>query len=266
VNARGLDKHQLLCINNPVKKLTLPAFVVLSVALAAALVFSSMTAADLRNENQSLRKQIEAFTALEPKRAETAPAPTTEAPDSELIRLRGEVVTLRQQKTELDQARKENENLRLAQAQERERARAEVAAAQAQAQRPTARPVGNLPRDSWAFAGYENPEAAMQSLLWAGAAGNAEALLASFTPDQLKRMQTEDNQNRTEQEVLDRTAKQIAKIKAFQILTVDSRSADEAVVTMFLDGLEGSEQTQRMKMQRINNVWRLAGPDRGGEK
>ena len=248
------------------KKFALPALCLLSAGLAIGLICSSLLASDLRVENQSLRKQLEAFTAqsLAPQRAETVVTPTSEPPDSELIRLRGEVVTLRHEKNELERVRKENENLRITQTQERERARAEVAAAQAQ--RPAPQPVGKLPRDAWTFAGYENPEAALQSLLWAGAAGNSETLLASFTPEQLKRMQTEDGANRSEQEVLDRMAKQISKIKGFQILTVDSRSADEAVVTMFLEGLEGSEQTQRMKMQRVNNAWRLAGPDRANKE
>jgi hypothetical protein len=91
-------------------------------------------------------------------------------------------------------------------------------------------------------------------------------LLAGFSPEQLKRMQSEDGGNRTEAEVLERMQKQISKVKGFQVLATDFRSKDEAVVTLFLDGMEGSEQTPRMKMQKIGNTWRLAGPDRGQEK
>ena len=55
-------------------------------------------------------------------------------------------------------------------------------------------------------------------------------------------------------------AKQIAKVKSFQVLESRSISENETVLTLYIDGLEGSEKTPRMKMQRINNEWRLAGP------
>ena len=73
-------------------------------------------------------------------------------------------------------------------------------------------------------------------------------------------MKTEDNRNRTDEELAAELAKQISKVKSYQVLETRNLSDNEAVLTLFIDGLEGSEQTPRMKMQLIDNQWRLAGP------
>jgi hypothetical protein len=100
----------------------------------------------------------------------------------------------------------------------------------------------------------------MQSVLFAGASRDPAAILAAFTPEHIAQMQTEDNGNKTEAEVAERIAQQIAKIKRFDILKTEPLSENETVLTLFIDGMEGSEQTPRMKMQKVGNEWRLAGP------
>jgi hypothetical protein len=97
------------------------------------MVFTYIMAADAREENRNLRKQLEILSAanIEPKQTQTVSVPLASTPDAELVRLRGEVTTLRMEKKELEKLRAENQNLRVAQAEEKERARAEVAAAAA---------------------------------------------------------------------------------------------------------------------------------------
>lgn len=73
-------------------------------------------------------------------------------------------------------------------------------------------------------------------------------------------MKTEDNQNRTDEEVAQRLAQQIAKIKGFQVLESRATAENETVLTLYIDGLEGSEKTPRMRMHKINHEWRLAWP------
>jgi len=79
------------------KKVALPAMCLLIVGLAVGLVFTSIVASDLREENRNLRKQLENLSAqnLEPKPVEAPSAPAAGGPNDELIRLRGELVTLR---------------------------------------------------------------------------------------------------------------------------------------------------------------------------
>jgi hypothetical protein len=245
------------------KKISIPILCLVVTALAVGLFLSERKRAALLAENEVLRQQLETSSAAD-STSPTASSENSVPPSTntaELIRLRGEVVTLRQQKTELEKVRVENQNLRNAQAQNV----AGLAAQKAQPTQPAVQPR-HLSREQWAFAGYENPEAALQSVLWAGLSGNADALLAGVTPEQLERMRNEDNGNKTEAEVLQRLAKQLSNIKSYQILKTDLKSADDATLFLYIDGAEGSEQTPRMKMRRVGNTWRLAGPDRGGDK
>src|SRR6185436_13115116 len=129
-------------------------------------------------------------------------------------------------------------------------------AAQSQAAAP-ARDLSDIkiprsyPRENWSFTGYADPESALQSVLWAGASRDPATILAGFTPEQIAQMRTEDNQNRSEAEVAERIAQQVSKVKSFQILKNEPLSDHEAVLTLYLDGMEGSEQTPKMKMQRV---------------
>jgi hypothetical protein len=162
------------------------------------------------------------------------------------------VTTLRREKEEFEKLRAENQKLRASQA----------AAAAGQPQLTDIKIPKAYPRENWAFTGYADPEAAMQSVLWAAASRDPATILAGFTPEQIAQMQTEDNANRSEAEVAERIAQQAAKIKSFQILKNEPISDHEAVLTLYLDGPEGSEQTPKMKMQRVGNEWRIAGPYR----
>jgi hypothetical protein len=241
------------------KKITIPALCLLSAALAISLFFGRMAAANLLEENRALRAELDQAKQSHANTTQTPGRSAENAPDPELIRLRGEVTTLRQEKKELENARSEIQTLRAAQ-QQTQAQLAEARSATATAAEKKA--PRNLPRESWAFAGYNDPESALQSVLWAGLSGNVQALMASLTPEQLARMQNEDNRNLTPAQVLERMTQQISKVKAFQVLQANSISPDETVLTLYLDGLEGSEKTPRMKMQRVGNTWRLAGPYR----
>jgi len=94
---------------------------------------------------------------------------------SELLRLRGEVGQLRRQASEAKKLQTENRRLQTA-----------LSGAQGNSNSENSREEElniQLPRASWAFAGYNTPEAALQSLLWARREGDFKSVLASLTPD-----------------------------------------------------------------------------------
>jgi hypothetical protein len=244
-------------------KLLTPTLALIALALTITLLFSHVKQSNLEEENRSLRKQLENLTADRPLASATTSAsdPSTapnldrETTDTELVRLRGEVTNLRREKQELEKLRAENQTLR-----------AQNEDLSAKQPRLSEIPIPKTyPRENWAFTGFADPESAIQSLLWAGANGNGAAALAALTPEQIARMKTEDNRDRSDEEIAAELAKQIAKVKSFQVLKTQPLSENETVLTLYIDGLEGSEQTPRMKMQRINNEWRLAGPYRAEE-
>ena len=240
------------------KKLVVPTLVLAVFAVGVGLVFSRVKQSSLEQENQSLREQLENLTAgrpLTPATVTEAPPPERDTTDTELVRLRGEITNLRRDQQELQKLRAENQTLR---AQNETRSSSQTAPADPAAPK-------KLSRNDWTFSGFANPESALQSLLWAGASGDSATALAALTPEQIARMKTEDNRNRTDEELAAELAKQISKVKSYQVLETRNLSDNEAVLTLFIDGLEGSEQTPRMKMQLIDNQWRLAGPYNPGE-
>lgn len=233
-----------------VKRFAVPILVLICLALAGGLIFSFGSRAGLVEENRSLRLQMQNLTSRDSE-PEAAPVKTEvvvdSAADAELIKLRGEVVTLRQEREELQRLREENQTLRTAQ----------TAAAAARSPRTEGVAPLRLARENWTFAGYVTPEATFQSLLWAVAHGNTEAILAAMTPEQIAELRAEEGGNQTDAQIAAQLAKRIAPVKSFQVLTSEV-SENAAVLTLFIEGLEGSEQTPKVKLQRIGNEWRLA--------
>jgi hypothetical protein len=240
------------------KNVFLPILSLATIGLAIALAFSHLKQSGLEEENRGLRHQLEALSAARAESVPNAAAANsqqtqTEPADSEIVRLRGEVTNLRREKAELEKVRAENQKL-LAQAK-----------ARAQTTDPghdlsDVKIPGSHPREKWSFTGYADPESALQSVLWAATSSDAATILAGFTPEEIGRMQKEDTTERSEAEVAERVTKEVGKIKSFQILKNEPLSDNETVLTFFVDGPVGGEQTPKLKMQRVGNEWRIAGP------
>lgn len=143
--------------------------------MATPLVISLQKQSRLVQENASLRQQVAQLPqmAAETERLSNQVAQAQSAQSlaqrqaRELLRLRGELGTLRQQQ------------------KERERLQA------AQISRPlpsdNAGPsTESVPRAAWAFVGYASPEAAMESVVWAMSQGDLKTLLAGVTPETRK--------------------------------------------------------------------------------
>lgn len=100
---------------------------------------------------------------------------------SELLRLRGEVGQLRQQASDLKKLQAENRRLRTA-ATARP---GEGGAADSNVEELNIQ----LPKASWAFAGYGTPEAALQTMMWARREGDSKSVQASLTPGFMEKAQ-----------------------------------------------------------------------------
>jgi len=226
----------------------------LVIGAGTTVVLQHQSNAKLRDENLSLLQKYEQFTGLQAENARLsnllANARQAESATrdqlSELQRLRGEVALARNQKTELDKAREDNRRLRSA---------AKVPAPQPEA----AAAQDDFPKEAWAFAGYATPEAAFRSTVWALSNGEVKTLFASMTPDELSRSQ-DLWKDKTEEEIAANGKAEFEKIKGFRILKKEALSDDEVVLTLYVDGLSPDEPTPRMKLVRIGNEWKSAGP------
>jgi RNA polymerase sigma factor (sigma-70 family) len=225
------------------------------------LVLQHQSQSALRDENLALRQQVEQFAAIQADNARLSnqlanasqSAAFSKDQLSELMRLRGEVGQLRNQKNEIDKLGADNRQLRSGQ-NARSAAPPEEAAGQ-----------DYFPKDSWAFVGYATPESAFQSTVWALRNGDVKTILSSMTPDELARSR-ERWADKSEAEIAANTQAEFEKVNGFRILKKEVVSDDEVVLTLYVEGLNPNEGTPRMKLQRVGNEWKSAGPDKGRPK
>jgi RNA polymerase sigma factor (sigma-70 family) len=226
------------------------AFITVTIAagVVTPLVIQHQAQVKLRHQNEVLRQQNEQLAGLPVEndrlsnllaQARISQKPATNDL-SELLRLRGEVGSLRLQTNDLQRLQSENQLLKSALAK----------AATNNANDTVA------PKESWAFQGYADPEAAFQSAFWAMNQGDAKTLVASLAPGG---RESQKVQAWSEQEYLKKRQQQFDKVTAFKILDKEVVSGDEAILTIFL---EGTKEADRFRLQRVGNDWKLDGPYR----
>jgi hypothetical protein len=202
----------------------------------------------LRQQNESLSQQEERLASVQADnvrlsnliaKARTTSEPTTNNLE-ELMKLRGEVGILRRQTNDLEALLAENQRLKSTLSR-RATSDADVMVA---------------PKVSWGFQGYADPESAFQSAFWAMNQGDATALLNSLAPGGRESTKV---QSSSEVEYLKKRKQQFDEVTAFKIIDKEVVSADEAILTVFLDG---AKQADRFRLQRFGNDWKLDGPYR----
>src|ERR1039458_8956353 len=152
----------------PKAKIALAAVLVGSGIL---LVFEHQATTKLREKNQAMQQQVEQVGRLGEENQRLSnlvaqasnPASLPQDQLRELLRLRGEVGPLRRQKAEGEKLRAEN-------------SRSPTALT------PSASAQDYLPRESWAFLGYGDPDSALQSSFWAWSSGDPKAVVTSMSP------------------------------------------------------------------------------------
>jgi len=210
---------------------------------------------NLERENQSLRQQIEGMPQLaaENERLSDLVAEATSQPSlpsgqfRELLRLRGEVGLLRQEIQEADKLRKENARLRA------EAASPKAAPGAAYA---GAAPEREVPKESWAFAGYATPEAASQSAIWACSRGDLKTFLASLTEegrDQFVR----EKEGQSESACAVEGIRIMGKFKAFRVDGREDRTNGTLVLTASMIRHDGTAETERLTVKRVGTEWKL---------
>jgi hypothetical protein len=238
---------------------------ILSVLCAMAAVGVTIWLADehqarlrLGQENVALRQQLGRLAGLvaENERLSNilAQAKSPQSlPDErlkELLRLRGEAGVLRQQGKEIEALRQEN---RLA------RAKLESTLKTQNAGAPRAAATADYwPRDSWAFAGYTSPDAALQTSVWATSKGDLKALLGSTTGELQKQVE-KDLEGKSETEATIRAMDEVARLKSVRVVDREVQADDTVVLTAAFE--EGTDtHTTKLVMKKIGGEWKISGP------
>jgi RNA polymerase sigma factor (sigma-70 family) len=232
------------------QKTLITTTVVLGIATPLAIHYRVQR--ELREQNASLRQKLElqldtaAQLETDNGRLTTLIRQATNKSLSdeqfrELLRLRGEVGQLRNRKAELEQLRAETRQFR--------------SAAVSRPAPPGDAAQDYFPKESWAFAGYADPESTFQSLAWAMSKGDLKTMLAGVSPEERARMEKEF-EGKSESEILAAVGADVEKIKGFRILKKEMLSESEVMLTVFSDG---KDETAKLRFRRIGNEWKMAG-------
>ena len=216
------------------------------VGVAGWLAVGYQARVGLEEENQGLRTQLDQMgeLAAENERLSNLVAHAGQAqslPEDqlrELLRLRAEVAALRQQGKALESPRAENR------------------------QAPAAPESGDLatntwPKESWAFAGYATPSAAVQSCLWAASKGDVKAFMQGVTGDAQKMAETL-LAGKSEHEISAAVAVAFGGIKSFRVVSREVQGEDTVVLTTASEEESGTV-TKKALMKKVGNDWKLSG-------
>ena len=207
----------------------------------------------LRDENKSLREQLEQIEADNERLSNLVKQANNQIPNEqfmELLKLRGEAGLLRQQTNELQTLREQNQQLQTNQT---------TSNSSQGLQTTNPPPLAVYPKASWAFAGYATPEAAFQSLNWAGANGNLNALLDGLTPDMQKKW-VEQFAYKSESDIADEIKNSVNKNTEVSVLREYVQSDGKIVLTILGDGegLSGNNHADKIVFEKIAGQWKLS--------
>ena len=221
--------------------------------LALFLVMEHGATKRLREESQALRQQLAQSAGLSQENQRlsnrlaqaSAPAALPEDQRRELLRLRGEVALLRRQKSEFEMAQAANPPLRTASSNQENNA----------ASQPS---PDYFPKASLAFAGYDNPDSAMRSGLWANTTLDGKTILAGFSPEQQDEWL---KLHKTPEGVAAQIARcpvgaNMSKVTGFRILSKQTPSESVAYYTVYVEGLD---ITFKERFTRIGSEWKFDG-------
>ena len=231
--------------------------VFLGVTLIAALAVIAVLWGIQLEANRRLREQAEAsrklLFRLEGLEVDNlrlsnivvrANTPLAEDQLAELAKLRDEVQKLRHRTNDLQTMKAEIRRLRVELANARN-----VISSNA----PPDVPASDIfPRDSWAFAGFGTPEAAIESVNWAISQGDEESYLAGLAPELQDAMQSQ----LADGSFADTGPLEMGNATGFRILNRESISDNEWIITVYMDG-DGNEIP--LRMVRTPDGWKVAG-------
>jgi len=225
-----------------------------SIATVAGVgIYEARQAAQLRSQVQLLREQqiplAEENRQLQLKQSEAAnqlSAVTTELARAktnnlDLLRLRNEVGLLRKQTNLLANAqpsRTKNSGETTQNAASEEKSSQEL-----------------VLRENYEFAGYSTPPSAIKSLFWAATGADPQAVLASMSP--ALKVQTEAEwANKSEEELRTELQKDNNSVTGYRVIDSLAVSDNEVVLSIYL---EGRNRTNKMRMVRVGDEWKVAG-------
>jgi len=216
----------------------------------AALVWQHRALQTLRGERAALENRLSlakepATKSKRPPSRQPQAANTdapTEAPADELTRLRAQIAA---QKAEIASLKTQIENP------------APVPGADSI---PFSFMAVSVPKSEWHSAGYDTPEAALQTMLFATLNRDVVTLRSSLTQDELTRRNQKEWKGKDDAQIAEDGAARLANATGFQILKYESSSSNSIHYTVYVDGVPHPEQPLWFGVHKINGQWKCDAP------
>ena len=218
-------------------KLKLAAGAIVIAGVGTTLVLERQAQAELRQDNQALRQKVEQSARLTDENQRLSSLITTatprESPLDELTRLRAEAASLRRQQAQMASTR----------------------AAQI-AQRSPVPTKDYLPKAAYAYAGFADPDSALQTMMWAGSTRDAKTILACFPPEAFHdELRTKAQQEKCV-EVVSRST---SRWSGYRVLHHQNFGDDRMVATISYQRANGEAQVGRLKLRQVGSDWKFDG-------
>jgi hypothetical protein len=113
-----------------------------------------------------------------------------------------------------------------------------------------------FPKESWSFAGYASPEAAMISAIWAMKEGDRAKYLESLTPQEAERMMALWTSNEGGAAVDEKHRNLVGAISSLKVLERQITSPTEMVMNVFI---EGPGRVEKVRMSQVGQEWKFGG-------
>jgi len=109
-------------------------------------------------------------------------------------------------------------------------------------------------KDSWAFAGYNSPQNAVQSLLWAFSQTNKEAFLAGVDSN------SDDYASLSKDTDFDRhMSEEGAKMKSFRFTAPARMFGNFSVVSVYVDEGDAIGKASELLLKKNGDSWQIVG-------
>jgi hypothetical protein len=123
---------------------------------------------------------------------------------------------------------------------------------------PVAASPAAVPRTSWRFAGYADPESAFESAFWAMSQGDAKTYLATLAPDGGL---FKEAQGKSENEIVAENRRTVEGLTGYRIIDKKIVSANRVILTVLPEtGTgQGPKGPGRLVIRRIGDEWKVSG-------
>ena len=214
----------------------------------------------LRVENAALREQLARMeTDAEASAQETGKQHDAEVARlkkqlEELHQLRGDAARLQGQADEAARLRAANERLRARAASQPTNSTVSDGFQTSEGNPPAGTP-NSFPKANWSFAGYETPENALVTAIWAMQQGTPETYLDSLAPEEQVRM-AQRWQGKSEEEIAAKHQSDVTRITGITVNGREDIDADNIVMNVQIEGVNRAE---KVSMKRVDGQWKFGG-------